>query len=114
MIACVLCGQPAAPFLSMLCKQCDRERQRRIDRTAWFGGVNERMQEALQTMDAFVEQFPDGAALFEEAHRVLAETFPRVDALYREMRRQSDEAQKRLEAAQEKGWAALTEESTFE
>ncbi len=52
MIACVLCGQPAAPFKALLCESCDRERQRRIDRTAWFGSVNERMQEALQTMGA--------------------------------------------------------------
>ncbi len=114
MIACVLCGQPAAPFLALLCKSCDRERRSRTDRTAWFNGIWEDMRTMLQTMDSFAEQFPDGAALFADAHRVLAETFPRVDALYREMRRQSDEAQKRLEAAQEKGWAALTEESTFE
>jgi hypothetical protein len=114
MIACVLCGQPAAPFHSMLCKSCDRENQRRIDRVVWFGGIWEDMRRMLQHMDSFAEQFPDGAALFADAHHVLAETFPRVDSLYREMRRQSDEAGKRLEAAQEKGWAALTEESTFE
>jgi hypothetical protein len=114
MIACVLCGQPAAPFKALLCESCDRDRRSRIDRTAWFSSIWEGMRTMLQTMDSFAEQFPDGAALFEDAHRVLAETFPRVDALYREMRRQSDEARKRLEAAQEKGWAALTEESTFE
>jgi NMD protein affecting ribosome stability and mRNA decay len=27
MIPCVLCGQPAVPFLSMLCKACDREQR---------------------------------------------------------------------------------------
>jgi hypothetical protein len=105
MIPCVLCGQPAVPFLDLLCKQCDRERRSRIDRTAWFSGIWEDMRTMLQRMDSFAEQFPDGAALFADAHCVLAETFPRVDSLYREMR---------LQAAQEKGWAALTEESTFE
>ncbi len=114
MIACVLCGQPAAPFKDMLRESCDRDRRSRIDRTAWFSSIWEDMRNMLQRMDAFAEQFPDGGALFADAHRVLAETFPRVDSLYREMSRKEGEARKRLQAAQEQGWAALTEESTFE
>jgi hypothetical protein len=68
------------------------------------------MQETLRAMTAFEKQFPAGAALIEEAHRALAETFPRVDALYRQMRRQADEADKRLQAAQEEGQRLLFEE----
>ena len=52
-------------------------------------------------MTAFEKQFPAGAALIEEVHRALAETFPRVDTLYRQMRRQ---------AAQEEGQRLLCEE----
>jgi len=115
MIACVLCGQrPAAPGMALLCKQCDRERRRRIDHAVWLDDIQKHMQETLGIMDAFEKYFPDGAALFEEAHRVLAETVPRVGPIIREMRRKSDEADKCLQVAQDKGWAALTEESTFE
>src|SRR5258708_18946156 len=103
MSACVLCGQPAAPGMALLCEQCDHERRRRIDRAAWFGGIQQHMQETLRAMTACEKQFPAGAALIEEAHRALAETFPRVDTLYRQMRRQADEAEKRLEAARDKG-----------
>jgi hypothetical protein len=114
MSVCVLCEQsePAGP--SLLCESCERENKRRIDRVVWFGGVRDDMWKMLRTMDSFEKNFPDGAALVADAHRVLAETFPRVDSLYREMRRQSDEARKRLEAAQDKGWAALIEENKFE
>jgi hypothetical protein len=114
MSVCVLCEQsePAGP--SLLCESCEREHKRRIDRIVWFDGVREEMRKTLRTMNSFEKHFPDGAALFADAHRVLAETFPRIDSLHREMLRQTDEAEKRLRAAQEKGRAALTEESTFE
>ena len=39
------------------------------------------MQETLRAMTACEKQFPAGAALIEEAHRALAETFPRVDTV---------------------------------
>ena len=65
------------------------------------------MQATLRAMAAFEKQFPAGAALIEAAHRALAEMFPCVDALYRQMRRQADEAEKRLEAARDMGQRLL-------
>ena len=110
MIACVLCGQPAVPFRDMLCESCDREQRKSVHRTLVFGDIQEHLSAALRTMTEFEQHYPDGALLIEEAHRALAETFPRVDTLYRQMRRQADEADKRLQAAQEEGQRLLFEE----
>jgi len=111
MIPCVLCGQrPAELGLDMLCKQCDRERQVSLARSLVFGDIQEHMSAALHAMTEFEKRFPDGTMLIEEAHRAVAAVLPGIDTLHRQMRRQADEAEKRLQAAQEEGQRLLFEE----
>src|SRR5260221_13276551 len=114
MIACVLCGQPAAPFLSMLCESCDHQRQMSLASTLVFREIHEHLQKTLHAMTEFEQHYPDGAVLVEEAHRAVAAALPGIDTVYRQIRRKTDESERRTRAEQEKGRAGLTEESTFE